>query len=441
LTNVDNITCLKSSSLPQVFAAKVPIAQVKMNILFLTITDQQNQLLHKYLDLHCNFDFLAWEVGFKAICSKVHFFDYYDSFVSSGPVIMENSIRDLVHRHNVQLIIIPNLYYEISPTFLLELRGNGCRSLIVFFDDSMRFENTNRFYLSSFDYYLTHDPIDGNSLYKPFGIKAEMFPVLPSRSYYDLIIQKIDPKIAKYAQDVVFIGAKIADRSLFVDYLKDNSIDINAFGRGWAAGMLSTEDMISAYNSSKISLSFIKTIDGSGRIQLKARLFEIIMAGGFVLSEFCDELTDYFEIGREIDTFKSPQELLDKVRFYIENSDIREKMATRAKEKVYKNFSFESCWSRYLAEIENGMKKSEYPNHGYVVSEAAIKTFLGWNISIIYGRCMIGQFGLACQQVKFCRRELDGFACNISITTELLKCILRRLLNMVSHNSSFYNQN
>jgi hypothetical protein len=397
-----------------------------MKILFLTVSDQQKYPLHEYVDLHCNFDFKAWEVGFKSVCSSVQIFDYYASFVSSGPITMEHSIREIVSNYNIQLLVVPNLYYELAPTFLNELRVLGCRSLIVFFDDSMRFEDTNRFYLNSFDYYLTHDSVDGNALYKHFGVEPKCLPLFPSYSFYKEIIQNIDKRIHKHTNDVVFVGAKIADRDLFVNYLKDNGIDIAVYGKGWEAGMLSTEEMIAAYYSSKISLSFIKTIDGSGRIQLKARLFEIIMAGGFILSEFCDELTDYFDIGREIDTFKSPQELLDKVRFYVENSDLRDEMSARARDKVEKTYSFESSWSKYLTDIEDGRIQSQYPNIGYEVSPVALSAFLGWNFSIIYGRWSYGQHGLASQQYKFFRRELKGFECNNSVIWAFIKWSVRR---------------
>jgi len=402
-----------------------------MEILFVTVSDQQNHVLHRYVDLHCNFDFIAWEEGFRNICSSLHIFDYYSSFVSTGPIAMENSIRNLVLKYKIQLLIVPNLYYELAPTFLAELRALGCRSMIVFFDDSMRFEDTNRFYLSSFDYYLTHESNDSKKLYKPFGIEPEFFPNFPSRSFYKEIIHHHDKKTFKYVSDVVFVGARIADRNIFIDYLKHNGIDIAAFGRGWTAGMLSTDEMIGTFNLSKISLSFIKTIDGSGRTQFKGRLFEIIMAGGFVLSEYCDELTEYFDIGREIDTFSSPEELLEKVRFYLENSDLREEMSARARIRTERNYSFESNWLRYLTVIKNGSVQSEYPNSGYEVPAVALKAFLEWNFSIIYGRVMNWQLGLACKQYNFCRREIDGLACNTLVSLTFLQWSIQRLITMM----------
>lgn len=372
--------------------------------------------------------------------SNVHIFDYYASFVSSGPFGMECSIRELVIKNNIQLLIVPNMYYELAPSFLNELRRLGCKSLVVFFDDSMRFEGTNRFYLSSFDYYLAHDYMASKALYKPYGIDAEFFPVVPSHSFYKEIIQRLDKNRLKCANDVVFVGAKIADRDVFIDYLKDSGIEIAVYGRGWASGKLSTEEMLAAFNSSKISLNFVKVIGGSDRAQLKARLFEIIMAGGFVLSEHSDELTDYFDIGREIDTFRSPHELLDKVRFYLENSDLRDEMAARAKDKVEKRYSFESNWLRYLADIKNGIIKTSYPNPGYKVPSAAINGFLNWNFSFIYGRFKLGQYSLAYQHYKFCRRELEGLACNTSINKWFLKRTVRPFITTFAHRILSQNQ-
>jgi hypothetical protein len=410
-----------------------------MKILFLTVSDQQHHPLNKYSDLHCNFDFRSWEAGLRALYHDIHILDYYASFVSNGPFGMENHIRKLVQKNNIQLLIVPNLYYELAPTFLNELRRFDCKSLVVFFDDSIRFEETNSFYLNSFDYYLTQESVASKALYKPYGISAGFFPNLPSHSFYNKIIQRSHKASVDADNDVVFVGANIADRAVFVNYLKGNNINIRVYGNGWDSGMLTTEEMLAAYNSSKICLNFIKAIDDSGRVQLKGRLFEIIMAGGFVLSEHSDEFRDYFDIGREIDTFRSPQELLDKVMFYLENSDRREEMVRKANDRVEKHYSFESNWLRYLSDIKNNVLKTSYPNPGYTVPSTAINSFLNRNLSIVYGRFMLGKYGLAYQQYEFCRRELKGLGCNGQKTGMFLKWIVRWLIITIAHR--FLNQN
>lgn len=399
-----------------------------MRLLFLTISDQQHHPLHRYTDLHCSYDFRTWEAGFNTVCADVHIFDYYESFVADGPVVMEDHIRELVRKHHIQLLIVPNMYFELAPTFLRELRSYGCKSLVAFFDDSMRFENTNRFYLSSFDFYLTHESEESSILYKPYGIDTEFFPVLPSYSYYENIIRNIDTANIETIHDVVFVGAKIADRNVFIDYLMANGIDIGVYGRGWEAGMLSTEKMLAAFHASKISLNFVKTIDGSGRAQFKARLFEIIMAGGFVLSEHSDELTDYFDIGLDIDTFRSPEKLLEKIKFYLANDNLRKEMAARAIDKVRKHYSFESSWRKYLTDMENGTIKKCDPHPGYLIPVQAVNTFLDWNLSFIYGRFMLGQYGLAYQHYKFLRRELEGISSYVSTHQWLMKMAFQKFI-------------
>jgi len=402
-----------------------------MRILFLTISDQQDNPLNKYTDLHRTYDFRSWEEGFRSFYADIHILDYYASFVSDGPFSMEKNIYELVRKNHIQLIIVPNLYYEIGSTFLNELRRLGCKSLVVFFDDSMRFDDTNRFYLNSFDYYLAHDYMTSKAQYKPYGINAEFFPFLPSYSFFNKIIQRLNKATAKDASDVVFVGAKIADRDIFVDYLRKNHINISVYGKGWKSGMLTTEEMLAAFNLSKISLSFVKTIDGSGRFQLKGRLFEIIMAGGFVLSEHSDELSNYFDIGSEIDTFRSSQELFDKVKFYLEKNDLREKMAARANDRVKRCYSFESNWLQYLTKIKNNTIKTAYPNHNYKVSATAVNSFLNWNFSFIYGRFMLGQYGLAYQQYKFCRRELKYIDYKTPLNKLFLNMTVKDIIKMI----------
>ena len=405
-----------------------------MKILLLTISDQQQHPLRKHTDLHRSFDFRSWESGLTDINPDVYIFDYFHSYIYEGPFMMENRIRELVRKNNIELLIVPNLYFEITHTFLSELRNYACKSLIVFFDDSIRFEKTNRFFLNSFDYYLTHESKQSQTLYKPYGVNIEFFPNLPSYTFYKKILERNGEMKARGIDDVVFIGAKIADRSIFINHLKKHSISVSTYGNGWENGMLPTEEMIVAFNKSKISLNFVKSIDGSGQTQLKGRLFEIIMAGGFVLSEYCDELADYFDIGNEIDTFQSPEDLLDKVRFYLKHDKIRDKMAAKAKEKVKKHYSFESNWKYYLSKIKNGTLKSSRHNSYYNIPASAINTFLRWNISFIKGRFLLGQYGLAFQHYKFCKRELKNINKKHSILKFFFKAANKSLIKMISSN-------
>jgi Glycosyl transferases group 1 len=56
------------------------------------------------------------------------------------------------------------------------------------------------------------------------------------------------------------------------------------------------------------------------------RIFEATRAGSFLLAENCTNLGRYFEIGREIDTFSSNEELLDKINYYLDDRNVDERL-------------------------------------------------------------------------------------------------------------------
>lgn len=400
-----------------------------MKILFLTVTDQQKHSLNNHVDLHCTYDFMSWVAGFQVLDHDIHIFDYYESFVTTGAFHMENEIIRLVKNHDIQLLIVPSIYYEVAPSFLDQLRRIGCKSLFVSFDDTVRFETTNRYYLGAFDYYLTHESSASRALYEGHGFVAEFFPNLPSASFYREMIEGVGRLNIRPFHDIAFVGAKIADREIFINYLEAAGVKVAVYGKGWPLGMLSTQEMLAAFSKARICLNFVKTIDGSGRFQLKGRIFEIVMAGGFVLSEHSDELADYFDIGREIDTFRSPQELVKKIKFYLENDEIRLRMLAKAKQKAETYYSFEAKWTRYLEDIENGVITPAPPNADYKIPSTAINSFINWNRSFMYGRFMIGQYRLALQQYQFYQREMKHLLGKQFVSYLLLKRTIRILVS------------
>jgi hypothetical protein len=103
-----------------------------MNILFLSVTDQHNHSIGKYVDLHRTYDFNNWVDGFASLSHRFFIFDYYELFVKKGPTATEECIQTIVEHENVDLVILPNLYYEIGVRFLDILRRRGAKSVVVF---------------------------------------------------------------------------------------------------------------------------------------------------------------------------------------------------------------------------------------------------------------------------------------------------------------------
>ncbi len=142
-------------------------------------------------------------------------------------------------------------------------------------------------------------------------------------------------KALEYFNHKLFYNATlcIKQRDRFVVFLKRKLGETFAlFGNRWdsAYGLschpqLPTADAyFNHFRKAAINLNFVNGNADSG---LNMRHFEITAAGGFLLCYHQPEINDMFEVGRECDTFHNEQELLEKIRYYLEHPDKRIEIA------------------------------------------------------------------------------------------------------------------
>lgn len=92
-------------------------------------------------------------------------------------------------------------------------------------------------------------------------------------------------------------------------------------------GVLSDIEMIKMYSRSKINLGFSScgnTYEGERILQVRLRDFEITMSGGFYMVEYMEELEEFFEIDREIVCYREPEEMAEKIKYYLNHDEERE---------------------------------------------------------------------------------------------------------------------
>jgi FkbM family methyltransferase len=69
------------------------------------------------------------------------------------------------------------------------------------------------------------------------------------------------------------------------------------------------------------------------------RIFETTGCGIFLLTEYFENLENYFEIGKEIETFKDEKELVEKIRFYLAHPELRTAIAERGRQRCLRDHS------------------------------------------------------------------------------------------------------
>jgi len=106
------------------------------------------------------------------------------------------------------------------------------------------------------------------------------------------------------------------------------------------------------FNRSKININL--TLD-SIETAIPLRAIDIMACGGFLLSDYCEDLAEYFIDGEECVLFEGFEDMVEKVDYYLKNDSARQKIAQKGHEKVAKNFNLEV----QLTKIRNKLEELE----------------------------------------------------------------------------------
>ena len=153
---------------------------------------------------------------------------------------------------------------------------------------------------------------------------------------------------SRFASEVVFVGHYEDDGRLqMLEELVKNNMALRLFGPpGWDAHVLRSqwlsdlapvkpvwgEDYNKALCGARIALCFFSKLN---RDTYTRRCFEIPAAGTLLLSEYSDDLASLFKEGHEADYFRSPEELLAKVRLNLQDSARRDAVAAAGLARVH----------------------------------------------------------------------------------------------------------
>jgi hypothetical protein len=151
---------------------------------------------------------------------------------------------------------------------------------------------------------------------------------------------------------VSFLGSTAAYRDVrleYLDYLKGNEVDIFHSG-GQAQERLSQKQYADILRQSKISLNFSFSLPGTH--QLKVRVFEIMFSCALLMENENSETLQYFTPMVDYVTFESKEDLLDKVRYYLEHEDERREIAHNGYVKATQEYSHHAFWKKTMDRLE-----------------------------------------------------------------------------------------
>ena len=162
-------------------------------------------------------------------------------------------------------------------------------------------------------------------------------------SLYESVVPE-NPIEESSKTDICFIGIFDKYREKFLSALSGFNLGIWCWNieeydtplKRFYKGIVYGEDMIRVIKSSKIALNIHRSFESSGG---NYRLFEIPACGVLQIVDERRDIGKYFEIGKEIVTFKDENDLKTKVEYYLDHPSEREKIARAGFERVKRDHS------------------------------------------------------------------------------------------------------
>ena len=138
--------------------------------------------------------------------------------------------------------------------------------------------------------------------------------------------------------------------------LLGNRFNLDLYSKGKndfiKANYLGTADYIKempeVFATSKININISLRSILTG---IPLRVIDILGAGGFCLTNYQTELSEYFENGRELVWFESPDDLIEKAAYFLAHDSEREQIASSGHKAAEILFSYDVLLQRILSQV------------------------------------------------------------------------------------------
>jgi hypothetical protein len=121
-------------------------------------------------------------------------------------------------------------------------------------------------------------------------------------------------------------------------------------------GSVKFDQQARVYSAYEVSMSFSNVwADGHPGSHLvphvRLRDFEAPMCRACYVTGHTDEIAEFYEVGKEIDTYRSEEELVDKVRFYLGHTAAADKLREAGYQRAVRDHTWAQRFQQLFAEI------------------------------------------------------------------------------------------
>jgi len=332
-------------------------------------------------------DYSVWYeslLKFRPDVLEIEVYWYDESLLASGKKAMNRELLDTVGKIKPQFVILAFGSDEITANTLKKIREMvGVTTIYIAGDDGWRFDSNSKLFAPYCDWVLTSYS-KTIPKYRAMGChNVILYAGWPNQSVF---YKKDVPKDI----DVAFIGTKSENREKIINTLRQAGIEVVVRGNYWKDGVLPQDQMADFISRTKIILGlngssyyfgfrplarlffrrpglgskwpfYIPDMHHFFRnyrewqqkkiVQIKGRIFEIPACGTVQITEYADDLERYYEINKEILLFKDIDDLIAKIKYYLEHEEEREKIARAGFERTMRDHTAQKRLGQMFSKI------------------------------------------------------------------------------------------
>lgn len=239
--------------------------------------------------------------------------------------------RESVERLTAQGISSAELPHGFDPRVLARLSAPRPTEEVVFIGQLIR----------SSDFHIAREELLEQAVEKlPIKIFSPSASSNEVRGVKGLVRQAI---LAAYRRLSATSRATIGVRLLHLlgkseDWLQAPAASLNAKLVRHMVGGIYGLDMYRAVRDAKVTLNI--HADSSDRFASNMRLFEVTGVGGCLLTDWKSNLADMFSIDREVITYRSSGELIEKAQWLLEHPVDRAAIASAGQSRTLRDYTF-----------------------------------------------------------------------------------------------------
>ncbi len=276
-----------------------------------------------------------------------------DSFYHFPKVIEANFEAYIQEKSPTVILVIGFAYKFLNPKFLERIKRQYNISIFLYDTDSCNLYAKRR----EFVFFIENELPIYNEIFSFSKVTTHFFNNTRklNATFFPFGAVKLAPTSNLHpSNDVLFVGSCDLRRIFLLESIKEK---VTVYGDRWKRNvpLISSElmqrvvdnavwgeSLYKLLHDSKIVLNITRSQFYGAETGVNLRIFEALSAGCFLLTDYCEELSELFIVGEEIEVFRNANELQEKVDYYLNHPEERKRIAARGHERFLREYTWDA---------------------------------------------------------------------------------------------------